>query len=305
MNNVVKIGILFFCLFMFTACSSSGSEQDRDMSGALLTTERSTIEQHNEDARIDQVETESGNDSKSIVQANSASAERKVIYTAHLDVIVANFSEAEKKVTDIVRNENGYIVSSNIHRDDNENKSGHLTVKIPQAKFDTFLKDIDELSVEVKNQAIQGEDVTEEYVDLNARLKAKQDVKERLETFLKDATTTKDLLAVSEQIGNVQEEIEQLEGRLNYLKNQTDFSTVTISMTERSLKVGELGSKEQNTWVRAKQLLVSTINGIISVASGIVVVLIGLSPIFIPVVVIIVGIFLYRKKKKREEKGSD
>lgn len=303
MKNVIKTAIIFFCLFLFAACNSSSSEEDRAVTEQMLTSpEKANIGQQEDSMMMEQMEEES-NGSEQVV--NTVSNERKVMYTAHMEIVVANYTETEGKVTELVQKENGYVVSSNVHRDDAENKRGHFTIKIPQEKFESFLKSIDDLSVEVTEQNVQGEDVTEEFVDLNARLKAKKDVKEKLETFLKDATATKDLLDISEQIGKVQEEIEQIEGRLNYLKNQTDYSTVTISMTERKLNVGEIGSKDQNTWVRAKQLLVSTMNAILSFVSGTIVIIIGLSPIVFPVLTIVIGIFIYRKRKKKKEASRE
>lgn len=265
--------LLFGFLLVIVACSGEKNAQDRAQLSESDTELAIQQEQSAEERDINQVE-------KLPAQSNGriVNEERKIAYQAHVDIIVTDFQAAEKKIKQAVTNIEGYIVSSDIHRSENE-LSGTITVKVPQEKFEPFLTEIKELSYEVMNENIHGDDVTEEYVDLTARLKAKKDVRKKLETFLEGANTTKDLLAVSEQLGNVQEEIEQLEGRLNMLKNQTDFSSVTLSMTEQNLKIGELGSKEQNTWTRAKQLLVSTVNGLISAASNVVVVLIGLSPI--------------------------
>ncbi len=282
--------LLFGFLVVISACTQERTQLSESDTELAIQQEQSA-----EERDINQVE-------KLPAQSNGriVNEERKIAYQAHVDIIVNDFQAAEKKIKQAVTNIEGYIVSSDVHRSENE-LSGTITVKVPQEKFEPFLTEIKELSYEVMNENIHGDDVTEEYVDLTARLKAKQDVRKKLETFLEDANTTKDLLAVSEQLGNVQEEIEQLEGRLNVLKNQTDFSSVTLSMTEQNLKIGELGSKEQNTWTRAKQLLVSTVNGLIAAASNVVVVLIGLSPIIVPLGIIVFGVWLYRKRRKKDQ----
>lgn len=302
MKNVLKSTMLLCCLFLFTACNSNSFEDDTRSSDQLATTEQTKMEQEESDIAIEQMESGQNNIPET---RNIAKDERKVMYTAHMEIVVADYAETVENVTELVKKEKGYIVSSTVHRDNTNSIYGYVTIKIPQERFEPVLKNIANFSLEVKEQQVQGEDVTEEYVDLEARLKAKRDVKDKLEAFLKDATETKDLLAISEQIGNVQEEIEQIEGRLNYLKNETDYSTVTISMTERNVNVGEIGSKEQNTWVRAKQLLVSTMNGILSVISGTIVIVIGLSPIIIPVLIIVIAILIYRKRKKKKEASRE
>ncbi len=298
MKSVIKTAIFFFCLFLTAACSPSDrSEIQVESSDSLDLMKRTEMAQEENAAAIEPLE----RPEKKSQSHMRAFDERKVMYTAHVEIIVAQFAEAEEKIAELVRNENGYIVHSNVHRKDKKNIRGQMTIKIPQKKFETFLAQIGDLSVEVVNQSIQGEDATEEYVDLEARLKAKYDVKKKLESFLKEADETKDLLEISKEIGSVQEEIEQLEGRLNYLKNATDFSTVTILITERKQELGELGLQDSNTWVRAKQLFVSTIDAMFAFASGAMVIAVGLSPLVLPVILIAAALWLYWKRKKKKE----
>lgn len=294
MKIIMKGILLFGLLLVISACSGKEDTQNRAQMSESDTEIAIQQEQSAEERDMSQVE-------KVAEQSGGRplNGERKIAYQAHVDIIVTDFQAAEKKIKQAVTNIRGYVVSSDVHRSENE-LSGTITVKVPEEKFESFLNEIKQLSYEVMSENIHGDDITEEYVDLTARLKAKEDVRKKLEAFLEDANSTKDLLAVSEQLGNVQEEIERLEGRLNVLKNQTDFSSVTLTIREQSMKIGELGSKEQNTWTRAKQLLISTVNGLISAVSSVVVVLIGLSPIIVPLGIIVFGVWLYRKRRKNE-----
>ncbi|PWA12171.1 DUF4349 domain-containing protein [Pueribacillus theae] len=297
MKNSLRITAFFFLLIMFTACSNSSEKSAEDHAG-LMRNEIHSVEVDEDRAEIAQTE-----ESKEATDV-PMKGKRKIIYTAHMDIVVPDYNESEKKISEIVEKEKGYIVNSHVNQGEHNEKSGSITVRIPQGSFQSFLDSVEKISTEVTDQSVDGEDVTEEYVDLEARLKAKMSVKKRLETFMEQAETTKDLLAVSEQMGKVQEEIEQIEGRLNYLKNQSDYSTVTVSITEKSIKVGELGSKDLNTWTRSKQLFVTTIHFIFTGVSGAVVFLLGLSPILVPIAIIVVGLYLYIRRKKRNEKAS-
>lgn len=294
MKNVLKIALIAFSLFLLVACHDSQEDTDSVESPDVMSRvsqqeKRMTVEQTAEDSPAEYSSAE-----------YIASEERRVAYTAHVDIVVAKFSEAEEEIKASVRKEGGYVLSSNIQRDERNNQRGHLTVKVPTETFDSFLKRVEEISVEVNEQSIQGEDVTEEYIDLEARLNTKREVKKKLEQFLEEATKTEDLLNITKQIGDVQAEIEQLEGRLNVLTNQTDLATITISMTERIQSFGEVGANEQKIWSRAKQLFVSTLNAIVTYASSTIVIIVGLSPIFLPIIAVVIGVFIYRKRKRKK-----
>lgn len=119
---------------------------------------------------------------------------------------------------------------------------------------------------------------------------------------MEQAEKTEDLLKISNDLATVQAEKEQILGRMKYLKNNVDYSTVTIQLEEELVKVGSIQDKESlNTWEKAKSQFVSTINGLISFLSSVIVMIVGLSPILIPVVVIVIAWIIYRKKKNRSE----
>lgn len=115
---------------------------------------------------------------------------------------------------------------------------------------------------------------------------------------MEQAEKTEDLLKISNDLATVQAEKEQILGRMKYLKNNVDYSTVTIQLEEELVKVGSIQDKESlNTWEKAKSQFVSTINGLNSFLSTVIVMIVGLSPILIPVVVIVIAWIIYRKRK--------
>src|SRR5699024_11926322 len=110
--------------------------------------------------------------------------------------------------------------------------SGQMVVRVPEEHFQTFLTDAEEAAVDVLSREVSGQDVTEEYVDLESRLKSKQVVEERLLEFMDEAEKTEDLLKISDDLSTVQEDIEVIAGKMEYLENHSDYDTVEIIVHE-------------------------------------------------------------------------
>ena len=105
-------------------------------------------------------------------------------------------------------------------------------MRVPVNKFDSFLDEVAKLGV-AENRTQTAQDVTEEYVDLEAQITNKKRLEERIVALLKDSTgKIKDVIEVEHELARVRGEIEQMEGRLRYLTNRTDFTTVSISARE-------------------------------------------------------------------------
>ncbi|MED4688400.1 DUF4349 domain-containing protein [Peribacillus frigoritolerans] len=207
--------------------------------------------------------------------------ERKVIHQAQLELKVKNLEKAQMKIENKAAEYGGYVVESNVYREDEELVEGTITVRVPEAHFQDFLTDSEGEASEVVGRNVTGQDVTEQYVDLKARLKSKRAVEERLLAFMKDAEKTEDLLKISSDLAVVQEEIEQLTGQMKYLENQASYSTVTITLSQDRIVVPGIDNKELNTWERTKKQLATSANLLLKAGSGIIVFIIGNLPILI------------------------
>lgn len=106
-----------------------------------------------------------------------------------------------------------------------------VVFRVPSGLFDATLQTLRGLG-SVSTEKITGQDVTEEYVDLEARLKAQHAVEEQYLAILKDAKSIPDILAVQEKLGEVRTEIERAEGRRRFLDNQTSLSTFTVHLAK-------------------------------------------------------------------------
>ena len=112
-----------------------------------------------------------------------------------------------------------------------DQKSATLTIRVPQARFNDALRQIRDITdVEVLSSSVDGKDVTDQFVDLQARLKAKQDEEQRYLTLLARADKVDDILKIDSVLAQVRTQIEQLTGQVNSIKARTTFSTITVQV---------------------------------------------------------------------------
>jgi len=224
---------------------------------------------------------------------------RKIIHRAELQLNVKKLENTQLIIEKKVSEYGGYIVESNVHRESDESISAQLTVRIPEQHFQKFLTDAEGESVEVLNRNVTGEDVTEQYIDLESRVKSKRIVEKRLLEFMGKAEKTEDLLNISSDLSKVQEEIELIVGKMKYLENQTSFSTIEITMYENSVIVPGLDSKNLNTWEKTKKQLATSINFIVAAGSGLIVFFIGNLPVLLLLLLVGIGIYFGIKKNNK------
>lgn len=233
-------------------------------------------------------------------------SERMVIYEGYLSLEIKDVEESEQFIQEQLKKHNGYLVESNKYNRGEENVSATIVAKIPQASFETFLTEIEAISIAVLERRVSGNDVTEEYVDLEARLRSKEVVEKRLLSFMEEATQTEALLKISNDLATVQQEIEQIKGRMKYLENNVNFSTLTIELQEKNITVSSLNNREAlNTWLKTKSLFMNTVNGLLTFFSTIVVLILGLSPVLLPLVGGFAVFFVLKRRKKRTPNDVD
>jgi hypothetical protein len=285
--------VLFFTLFI-SGCSSV-SEDNNKAEGTVGELDSTTSEAKNS---IQQPESATEENSEQVVvedkEANqsidtNSTEDRMVIYTANLTIRVVSFKDTLKLVKQQLTSANGYIVESNSYSTgDGESLEGVITVRIPQGTFDSFLQSVEKESTKVVDRSITGQDVTEEFVDLESRLKSKQVVEKRLLDFMEKAEKTEDLLKISTDLATVQGEIEQIKGRMNYLNNKIDMATVTIHVIEDKVNVPQLENNELNTWEKTKQQFMNSVNFLLKICSALFVFIVGSLP-----VIIVLGVLLF------------
>jgi hypothetical protein len=157
------------------------------------------------------------------------STERKLIYIASLRVHTDNVEAAAKQSRELTGKYGGYVSAETLSRGVGS-RTLDQTLRVPRKDFDRLMAELEGLGSRVTNKSISAQDVTEEYVDVSARLQSKKAAEKQLLILLTRAGNVRDLLAVQEQLRVVREEIESVEGRLRYLNNQVDYCTIQLSL---------------------------------------------------------------------------
>ncbi|MGG8496570.1 DUF4349 domain-containing protein [Tenacibaculum sp. TC6] len=155
--------------------------------------------------------------------------ERKLIKNGTLEFEVEDLSKAREKILKTVTDVKGYI-SSDEEATSSYRSSNYLTIRIPANNFDNFLNTILNGVEKFDQKKITVNDVTEQYLDVETRLKNKRILEEKYREILKKAKSVKEILEVEKELSAIREEIEAAEGKLKYLQNQVSFSTVYITI---------------------------------------------------------------------------
>lgn len=192
--------------------------------------------------------------------SKAVTTERKIISTASLTIEVKSVQAAFDSIAKIVQANQGFISSSSTY-DTAGRKNGQMTVRVPQKNFYPALEQVEALGT-VKSRQISGQDVTEEFIDLGARLGNLKKQENRLAEILKNATTVKDVLEVERELERVRGEIERLTGRLNYLNQSVEMSTISVSASEPA-PIGGQGWGITDALSEAVTGFIDSVNGII------------------------------------------
>jgi len=158
--------------------------------------------------------------------------DRKIIKNADVRLLVKDTDVAIDRTTQIITDLGGYIISSRAWYQDyfgNNLKYGTITIGIPVDQFERALQRLRDLAVRVLDENASGEDVTDQYVDLESQLTNLEATRDRIKEFLKDAKTVDEALRINQQLSDIENQIEQIKGRMNYISNRSAFSTITVN----------------------------------------------------------------------------
>jgi hypothetical protein len=248
MKNFKIAFLLLVISIFFSACASSQSDgvsfgmYDADSNA-------NTAVYANADTAASRTETSGGSAIKSADNAPAASqvsldqadksqpvpvaVERKIIRNADLHLEVNSPEESAGNITKIAESKGGFVIESQQQNSDTKTTKSNnvtMTVRVPADKFNETLEEIRKSGNRVINETIKGQDVTEEFIDIEARLKTKRALEEQFLEIMKRGNTVQDALNVQRELSNVRGEIEKIEGRKRFLENQTSFSTLKIRL---------------------------------------------------------------------------
>jgi len=231
-----SIALFFVLLFCFSSCKKAEADLDMKVSAIKLPSKVASAG----NALYDKA------DFNSPVKETPQSIEQKIIKEGNLRFETNDLTTTYSQIQNVVKVYNA-IIQNDTEGKDYESVFRKLIIRVPSKNFDLFLKDISKGVTYFDNKQISSRDVTAEYIDIDARLKAKKVLENRYLELLKKANKVTEMLEIEKQLSSIREEIEAKEGQLNYLQNQVLFSTITIefyrSIAEESGVTASYGMK--------------------------------------------------------------
>jgi hypothetical protein len=166
---------------------------------------------------------------ESVSNSGDADADRKMVRTATLEMLVQHPEDTAEKIRALAEREGGFLVSSEV-RGQEYAVGGTLTIRVPAEKFDSVRDEIRKLSLRVESERIEAQDVTRQYADQEANLRNLRAEEQQYLLILKQARTVKDTLEVSEKLGQIRGQIEQQQAEFNALSKQIETVAITVNL---------------------------------------------------------------------------
>ena len=209
----VLIILAALAVLTFASCGTTMMDYPNEVKTSSLSYSKSRLT--DEDTELPQSE-------------NAVPFDRKVIKQGTIRFETADVQETKSLIAQTVQELNGYISKDTVS--DYSGRVEHtLIIRVPADKFDLLLQNISDSVDKLESKNIEVLDVTEEYIDVQSRVKTKKELQARYTELLKQAAAIDEMLNIEREIGKLQTEIESTEGRMRYLDDRTAFSTLTVT----------------------------------------------------------------------------
>ncbi len=217
---------------------------------------------------------------------------RKVIESAQVTLETKDLPATEKLVLDLLSKRQGILGSSSVTLDGNGRRNGNYMLKVPSGNLQTYVNEIASLAeVVVRQRSLSSQDVTEEFVDVSARLDNMQRHEVRLREILAKANTVEEILKVEKELATVRSQIESTTGRLKAMTGKIEMSTVQLRINEVTVMTetnffGKLNSIIRDSWVAAGDVVLYLIATVI---------------ILSPLVILVAAIWWWWKRRSKSK----
>jgi hypothetical protein len=228
--------LLVFCI----SCSSRGSMEKYSLSAPNPASATQPVSEPVKDSQQAKGLFDSPAQKVSLNQVDKAeltneAADRKIIRNADITMEVASTTDAQHRVTQIAESHGGFVVTSEAKQRENIDPSKRtvdikLVVRVPATRFGVVFDEIKQLAGNLPEANVTGQDVTEDFIDLEARIKTQKALEFQFLEIMKQARNVNDALEIQRQIADVRTDIEKLEGRKRFLENRSSLSTITVNI---------------------------------------------------------------------------
>ena len=198
----------------------------------------------------------------------------KLIRTADitLEVRSGRFDDTLTRLIALTQQQGGYVSASTASTTGDRLREGVFTFSVPSAKFEATLGAIHDLGT-IKAERLASQDVQQQYVDLQARLKNAEAQRDAMLALLQQAHTVSDILAVQNQLGQITAQIEQLKGQIDYLDHATGYSTVTVTLREAGV-----AAPPPSDLLTLRDAVAQGVHAFLAILGGILLVLVAVGP---------------------------
>ena len=268
--KIYKILILLITFLIFS-CSSESETGGFSESKMSISPEMAMME----DVRISPPPTSLGNE------------EKKIQRNANISIEVKNLDESIDKLNEIILLLNAEIISSNKGGMDFGQPYANIRIRVLSSNLDSAINEFKKLSTKIISENVYTNDVTEEFIDTEARLKIMRSTEDRFNSLLLKSETVEEIIQVEKELMRIRGDIESLEGRLNYLSKTTDTSEINLNLNEQIPITGE-SWKINDSFTSALQNLSSFAKWLADFIINIIV--------FIPAIIVIALIIIFLRK---------
>lgn len=303
MSKIKFIAVLF--LAILTACSSESSLNTNASAVSQETANKGSLGGGGggggrEIEKLPVVQQISLNQAENS-QPPPVATERKIVRNADLQFEAVSSEESQQKITAIAESRGGFVVESTQSSSDVQATTRDIvtmTVRVPSAKFNESLDEIRKTANRVIVETVKSDDVTEEFIDIEARLKAQKSLEAQFLEIMKRANSVEDALNVQRELAEVRGGIEKVEGRKRFIENQASLSSIKIRLQTANAFTGN----SNGFFYQIKQSFGSGFDFALNFILGLITILIAILPFLLLVALPI--FLLIRYFWKRQHKGK-
>jgi hypothetical protein len=233
---------------------------------------------------------------KLVASSPTNSTERVVIQNSSLSLLVKDVRSAGDQVVAYAKQNGGYMVSTSYNRP-NESPFATITVRVPTTNFDAALSYYRSLAIKVTSESLVGQDVTDQYVDIDERIKTLERTKLKFETILESAITTQELLNVQRELISVQSQIDSYKGQKQALEQNASLTKITVFLSTDELALPYAPDKTFRPDVVFKLAVRSLLNSLRILGEALIWIVVY-AVIWVPALLIYLGVRRWRDRRK-------
>ncbi|WP_202710200.1 DUF4349 domain-containing protein [Sporosalibacterium faouarense] len=314
-HKIILLILVITIVLSVVGCSSGGREDSStDNYDKSSDYDRGATESNDEANGgfndSEQSESDYGNDSNQSAEESNTLQNRKIIKSANISIETKTFDNTVDEIarrTDIV---GGYIERSNVtgkritSTGNSENRQASFRLRIPQDEFANFILDFGNLGNIINNRT-DGQDITNQYFDTEARLKTLEIQEDRLLEILKKAEKVEDIIDLERELSDIRYKIENLTGTIKKWDNLVSYSTIDVTVYEVQ-EVIEVKETPVTFGEKIKDGFNNSVEALVDILKGLVIFIISIIPFLIVIIPIgLICLYIFKKRKDLENKNKE